>query len=296
MEKKSIENYITDRANPVIVESGEFLEQSRDNLVKYHELAERISRETGVVKGRIFINYLLNYVNNWHKIDDKWYFYKTNSDGFSLINELMGVKISKYFGLDTVDYKLAKLRQPGKQDEIGLISENVCVPGTKYLTCWDYNLCNYQNLDVIKYGIRHLCVTPEAYQLFADDIKKLFVRDFYSQQLERTGYNIMLRQTSEGPRLDHLFDYERSFDSPDYRIIRNQFGQFGLYRKQCREYVLGDDCFQESLNRFMDADINSFIEQVEDENGIDMGDVLKSHYRVKEKNLKRAVANSKILR
>ena len=105
MENKKIEQYLTDRANPMVITEQEVLEKTRENLSKYNKLAELISIETGVPKERIFAGYLLNFVNNWYKIGDNWYFYKHPRNGFNTINELLGVKISEYFGLDTVDYQ-----------------------------------------------------------------------------------------------------------------------------------------------------------------------------------------------
>ena len=209
---------------------------------------------------------------------------------------MLGVKISEYFGLDTVDYQLARLKRDGKEDEIGLVSKNICNPNESYASCWDYKIYNYKNLDFIRYGIKGLCVTPKAQELFANDVKALMVRDLYSQQLDRTGYNVLLKTTYDGIRLGPLYDYERAFDSKEYRTNRNQFGELNVYRKACQEVVLNDLRFQELFNKFMDADMSRFIEQVEDEHGVALDEELKEHYLTKELHMKRAVAGSKIIR
>ena len=122
------------------------------------------------------------------------------------------------------------------------------------------------------------------------------VRDLYSQQLDRTGYNVLLKTTYDGIRLGPLYDYERAFDSKEYRTNRNQFGELNVYRKACQEVVLNDPRFQELFNKFMNADMSRFIEQVEDEHGVALDEELKEHYLTKELHMKRAVAGSKIIR
>ncbi len=269
---------MTDRANPMVITEQEVLAKTRENLPKYNKLAELISIETGVPKERIFAGYLLNFVNNWYKIGDNWYFYKHPRNGFNTINELLGVEISRYFGLDTVDYQLARLKRDGKEDEIGLVSKNVCDPNGSYLSCWDCKIYNYRNLEFLEHGIKGLCITPEAEELFANDVKALMVRDLYTQQLDRSGYNVLLKSTNDGLRLGPLYDYERSFDCKEYRTNRGQFGELNVYRKACKEVVLNDPHFQELFNKYMEADISTFIEQVEVLYGVAIYEELNEHY------------------
>lgn len=286
-----------------IKEDTPIVEIEVDNLIefnlvdtqKFNSIAESISLETGVPKELIYTAPSFFFINHWHKINDEWYFYKSDGCDIHFINELLGEVISEYFSLDTIHYHVAKLIKPDKSIEYGLVSKNFCDKDLVYKRSWDYNLMPKRNLDVLK-DLRNICKSRKEYIVLLDDMKKFFIRDFHVSQKDRTGNNFLFKETKEGIRLAPLYDYEKSFDTLDLGIYRNQIGEINIYNSDIKQLLKKDKKFQELLHLLMDANIRNFIDTVEERHSILVLEDDKEYYEKYERELKKKIRENKLIK
>lgn len=286
-----------------IKEDTPIVEIKVDNLIefnlvdtqKFNSIAESISLETGVPKELIYTAPYLFFINHWHKLNDEWHFYKSDGYDVHFINELLGEVISEYFSLDTVHYRVAKLIKPDKSTEYGLVSKNFCDKDLVYKRSWDYNLAPKRNLDVLK-DLQNICKSRKEYIKLLDDMKKFFIRDFYVSQKDRTGNNFLFKETKEGIRLAPLYDYEKSFDTLDLGIYRNQIGEININNYDIQLLLKKDKKFQELLYLLMDANIRNFIDTVEERHNILVPEDDKEYYVKHERELKDKIRENKLIK
>lgn len=274
-----------------------------DGLIKFNEvdvdkfnlIAKNISKETGVPKELIYTAPYFFFIDRWHKIDNQWYFYKSDGYDFHFINELLGEIISEYFGLETVHYKIAQLCVNGKNQGYGVVSKNFCNPESTYKSAWDYGFNPTSDLSILQ-KIRDICSTEKEYLILLNDMKKFFIRDFYVSQLDRTGNNFLFKIDTNGIRLAPLYDYENSFEAIDKYKYRNQIGELDITNPDTRKILLTDDKFQELLNLLMGTNMSTFIELVEDRHKILVPNHIKDYYFKDDSLIKRLVLKHRIIK
>lgn len=270
---------------------------SEDKYDYYEKLAQDMSIEMGVPKELLFVAPHFFFINHWHKIDGKWYFYKSDGYDFHFANELLGEVISEYFGLDTVHYKVALLKVAGKKPEYGLVSENFCSPNYIYTRTWDYNLSSGNIFELDR--LNEICNSPEEFNSLLSDMKKFIIRDFYTSQLDRSGNNFLFMQKkdgSEGKRLAPLYDYENSFESSSPEIYRNQILYLNMKNPDLPNFFKKDLEYQENLYKIRDADINKFMKIVEERHSILIPNDLKEFYRKKDKEKKDIIKTNRLVK
>lgn len=187
-----IERYITDKTKIFEIKTDKLIKFNMTDTDKFNELAKKISKETGVPKDFIYTAPYFFFIDHWHKIDGKWYFYKSDGCDFHFINELLGEVISEFFGLDTIHYHVAKLSVKDMKEEYGLVSQNFCNINNTYKSVWDYGFTTRGDLNILE-NIRTICQSEKEYLLLLDDLKKFFIRDFYTSQIDRIGNNFLFK-------------------------------------------------------------------------------------------------------
>lgn len=280
--------WFTKNTDIQIIENSDPINFDRLSQFKIEKMANLISEKTGVPKNQIYMPPYISYIDRWYNIDDKWYFFKEENEPLIFINELLGVVISRYFNLETVNYRIAQLKQKDSKPKYGIISENFCDNKATYKTSWDYKLPTLDNMDIFD-NLRLICKSDEEYKLLLDDIKKFFIRDFYASQEDRSGINFLFSETESGIRLAPLFDYESSFFSENQAEYINQLGKLDLKDKKTIDILQKDSRFQELLNLLMSANIKLFLEEVEDTHQIFIPPFLKNHYKSREETTKKLI-------
>jgi len=223
------------------------------NAHKYYQsLSKLISRETGTPEFLIYGPSIF-YIKNWFKIDENWYYFKKQTNEVNLINELIGELISEYFGLDTIHYKIAKLNINGNS-EIGLVSKNFSNPLYDYKRVSDFNLPSKNDLSNLE-RIKAICKSENEYRLILEDLKKLFIRDFYAIQGDRTENNLLFKKTENSLRLAPLYDYESSFGNINEGWYSNSLGTLDLMNKKTIYLLKNDDKFHELIHLIIKLNI-----------------------------------------
>lgn len=292
-----IKNCITENTQVFEIEVDSLPRLSEDKYNYYDKLAQDMSIEMGVPKELLFVAPHFFFIDHWHKIDGKWYFYKSDGYDFHFVNELLGEVISEYFGLDTVHYKVASLKVAGKNTDYGLISENFCSPNYVYTRTWDYNLgCG----DIFELDrLKEICNSSEEFKRLLSDIKKFVIRDFYTSQLDRSGNNFLFMQKkdgSEGKRLAPLYDYENSFESSSPEIYRNQILYLNMKNPDLPKFFKKDSEYQENLCKIRDADIDKFMKIVEERHNILIPNDIKEFYRESDKEKKDIIKTNRLVK
>ena len=236
-------------------------------------------------KKNIFCNEY--YENNFIKYNGKIYYVKFNNN-YSIFNELLGEKISEYFGLQTIKNMLVKLQTEKGQILHGTMSLNFVKQNENY-SHFDKNifpfirnndgvgLDNLNRLRIFKGKNMIHIMDKKCYIELLCDLKKLIVRDYISRQCDRNSKNIMLKYKGNKVKLMPVYDYENSFFLNFYSEYCNIFN-FDYRNKIVKDFVRNDNYFQELMYRAMDIDIFSLIEMIEDEYGVHLKDEEKIDY------------------
>lgn len=154
-----------------------------------------------------------------------------------------------------------------------------------------------QDLSIID-NIEDICKSEEEFKLLQDDLKKLVIRHLYNTQCDGgNGHNIMLKTTPKGIRLAPLFDYEFAYvDYEDlHRYIWN-IGELNITHEHTQNMFRTDYRFQELLHKLIDANISSFIAQIEDTHKILVPSEQKKHYKKYETKIKKLVLENKLIK
>lgn len=292
-----IKNCITENTQLFTIEVDSLPELSEDKYSYYEKLAYDMSAEMGVPKDLLFVAPHFFFINHWHKIDGKWYFYKSDGSDFHFINELLGEVISEYFGLDTVHYKVALLKVAGRDPEYGLVSENFCSPDYTYTRSWDYNLSCIDIFELDK--LASICKNSDESKKLLSDMKKFVLRDSYSSQGDRSGNNFLLKhrkEGSEGLRLAPLYDYENSFESSNPGIYRNQIVYLNMNDPRLPKFFKKDDEYQNNLCKIRDANMNKFMEIVEERHNILIPNDMKEYYRKRDEEKKNIIKTNRLVK
>lgn len=289
-----IEDCITKQTKIFEIQVDKLIEFNETDIKRFSFLAENISRETGVPQNLIYTPPYFFFLDRWHKIHDLWYFYKSDDYDFHFINELLGEVISEYFGLDTVHYHVASLCVKDESIRYGLVSKNFCTPNYQYKRSWDYGFSPRKYLDILK-EVQSICHSEKEYLLLVEDLKKFFIRDFYTSQLDRSGNNFLFQQTPSGIRLAPLYDYENSFETSYVDVYRNQIAEINLQNPETLMILKKDSKFQELLHLLMQSDMSSFLNEVEERHQIRIPSEYKTDYRSHTSEVKKLIVEKKLL-
>lgn len=229
------------------------------------------------------------YYYNWYKIGDDWYFFKEISMDW-IIHELLGEIISKYFGIDTVHYKLAKFN-----NEFGVISKNFCDKKYAYKTLRDYNLPRVSKKLEIFDSVKRICKGNIEYQNLVNTIKKVIIRDYYVSEYDRCYQNFLFKE-GESITLAPLYDYERSFMYEPTKEVKGYLANFSLNDDNIKRIIRNDDAFQELFTKIMDANMGIFLIDLEDINNFRFNDDEVTNYIEFDQKVKKLVRESKIIK
>ena len=249
----------------------------------------------------------------WIQLDDKLYYFKTIKTITRLINDLLGVKITEYFELPSVQYKIAKGFYNG-EEIYGLISKYQRNKEYKYSNLYD--LAYSEDSPITEpYDIRNLSFLKSlesAYSgtILPNQLKKLIVRDFVTNEKDRKMSEIHIREKNNIIEIDKIFDYEiewnlvgeaNTTDIDDIEINKEDInldykipGLLSLTKKDL-SYIQNDPIFQKNLLKFMDMEVASMLEQIELENKIVLTQSDYDYYSLYAETVKSKIKSEKFL-
>lgn len=249
----------------------------------------------------------------WILLDGKIYYFKEIKTITRLINDLLGVKVTEFFDLPSVHYKIARGFYNGTEI-YGLIS--------KYERNNNYQ---YKNLEDIVYSensiiedsfdIRNLSVLKAIENAYSEtplptQLKKVLVRDLVTNEQDRRMSEIHIRENLNTIELDKIFDYEIEWnlkkdengDDMDEINITQEDIDFN-YRipglltltKESLPYIQSDPVFQDNLRKFMNMEVTSMLEQVEMDHQIMLSQKDYDYYSLYTETVKSKIKSEKYL-
>lgn len=248
-------------------------------------------------KKKIFCDF--NYSHQFVKKDDVIYHIKLRKINY-VVNEILGELISEYFGLETVK---SQILIDDKPNYYWLLSKNFTNINEKYSYLTEdlfprldknyfIGLDNLNNLNVI-YDTeqdKFYNVDKNDLRKLLLNLKKLIVRDFITNQMDRHYKNYLFGYENNHIRLMPIYDYESSFKS-EYRTKYFQLFDFNLTNPKVCLYVKGDASFQELLEIALNLNVRELINKMCDEYFLKLSIVEKWDYesviREKKKDIKR---------
>ncbi len=155
-------------------------------------------------------NHDIRYSGYWIMHQNEVYFFKV-TNASSLLNELLGKKVSEEFKIPTKNYILCKgfAKINGKREEFyGFMSKYEREESKSYQTLKEEVITRIpyafrKNYQVMKENLR-----PDLLNW----IQKIIIRDFYTNEMDRADDEILVYQKDNQFILSPLFDYEFEFE------------------------------------------------------------------------------------
>ena len=250
----------------------------------------------------------------WLELDGKIYYFKTIKTMTHLINELLGVKITEYFGLSSVHYKIGKGLYNG-QEIYGLLSKYERKQGYQYQNLEDL-IFSEDSLITEPYNHRDLSflkVLENAYSgsPLPNQLKTVLIRDMVTNEQDRKMSEIHIRENNHILELDKLFDYkiewnlvaeetqtdleEINMTQDDIHISYKIPGLLAWNEKDL-PYIQNDSIFQKQLSHFMEMEIVGMLEQVEIENSLLLSQMDYDYYSLYSEIMKSKIKNMGFLK
>lgn len=250
----------------------------------------------------------------WVNLDGKVYYFKQIKTITRLINDLLGVKVTEFFDLPSVHYKIARGFYNG-EEIYGLISKYERNDNYQYKNLEDIV---YSENSIIEdpYDIRNLSILNAIENAYGDtllptQLKKVLVRDLVTNEQDRRMSEIHIRENHNTTELDKIFDYEIEWnlkkDENEEDIDETNITQEDIdfnYKipglltltKESLPYIQSDSVFQENFRKFMDMEVTSMLEQIEMDHQIILSQKDYDYYSLYTETVKSKIKSEKYLR
>lgn len=201
-----------------------------------------------------------------------YYYYKKITSLKDMLNELIGVEVSKYMELPTVEYSIAE--ENGNIS--GLLSKNFNDPDKNYINSDSLRELNYYK------RLRNLLLdsTPDFQN---KGVKKLittyFMNNFYLSLKDRTT-NSKCYIDGMDVIIAPIFDYESAFLDPEMvNYIDPLFlHQISINKKVVNGIEKANNTFNEVVDKLNELNIKKIMDKVQDKNCIYIPDEIKNYY------------------
>ena len=204
---------------------------------------------------------LLSTYNNWLKINDKYFYFKSNN----AFQELLIEKLFEEVKVRTVKHQIVKFN-----DEIGIISQNYRKPNLLYYYFSEiitgYNSENnfIEINNSIKKAMKH-----EDYENYLNQMFKIVAVDILFGQYDRWEYNVFFAKSKEHICLAPMFDNGCIFleDYNDILIYGSCFGTLS-FSTDYEDYFTTDTLrkFSQmvcSLEKALNLDLSKIFDNLE---------------------------------
>ena len=140
---------------------------------------------------------LLQTYNNWLKIDNKFFYFKSNYT----FQELLIEKLFQEINVNTVKHQIVKF-----DEEIGLLSANFRKLKLKYQYFAELNPELYTNSFIVINNLIKKLMNKEDYEKCIEQIFKIISVDILFGQYDRWEYNVFFEKSKNHIKLSPMFD------------------------------------------------------------------------------------------
>ena len=289
-----LKNYITKDTKIITIKDKYNINNIYQNSsFDINRIAIDFYKETG-----IDMSLSMHMLDNWYKIEGEWYLFKKDKGKLfsgSSINELLGEIITKYFKLEPAHYEIAKL----ENNDLGLVTKRFNKMNETYeFPYYSFYKNNTKDLAIFKY-LEELANKDKRYKHLSKDIKKLFIRDFFTSEKDRiNSSNIMIKKNDNHFSLAPIYDNEDSFIRGQLDIYKysNVFGELDITKKSTKKLLLNDDYFQYLLDKLMSFNMKYALNKTENIYNIIIPNENKDNYINHTKEIKQLVKVNKLIK
>lgn len=192
----------------------------------------------------------------WLVYDGEYYYLKQRDRILPIIREFLGVELSLYMDLPTIDYHLASV-----EDEIvGLISKNFRRQGIKYINTFESKRSKSLKREMV---LKH----PEFFnEDYARMLACYLIRNYFACQRDRR-VNVEYYKVGKREYLAPLFDYENSFEE----VIDGYEDSLFLYpfsENDISGMIKKNKYLREYLEYILEFDFDASLRIIENKHGI----------------------------
>lgn len=199
--------------------------------------------------------------NHWTLIKNDWYYFKELKNPNQLFNELLGEKITTYFGLKSIHYEIASLQDPNSNEtKYGLLSKNFREPQKRYYLARDLGIQQPYTIKELNDVKRY---RPQL-KLLIDQAKLLTIIDFYRGECDRFKYNLLIEKEQQFYELSKIHDYGCSF-RPYLPTPKNDIINLLPNTPHELRILHRDPVIQEALDKIMTCKIETIVDQINDQ-------------------------------
>lgn len=228
--------------------------------------------------------HVLDIYNHWIEVKNKKYYYKQTRSATRIVLEILGEYISKFMGLDTVEYVLAT----DDKGICGLLSENYRKPNIEYV----------QSYQLTKEELSHIRKTLSIPLIKRDktleeELAKYIMRNFYTTSGDRDG-NVLCQRVNNKVHLAPLYDYECSFafdlaEKYNDKLFMKEDGTYlTIDIELIARLIRKSKIMRYYFNKILSLNMPQTLLEIEDNNGIIIPDSIKdrlNQYDEARKNL-----------
>lgn len=206
--------------------------------------------------------------DNWYSIMHESYYFKNRTYLQNIINELLGVLLSKYMGFASIEYELATLNG----SIIGLLSKNFRKDNTKYLYATELKKRDHK---IIAY---YLTAKESILNLeYKRELYNYIMRLYYAASFDLT-INVLCERRGFIPHLSTLFDYEKSLMDTEEDAIYDPFVDMYIMGKKIKTILDNNPSMETSINKVLEFNMNDSLSSIEDTYNISIPDDVKEKY------------------
>lgn len=226
-----------------------------------------ISEDGAILVGTSLDN--LKRYPNWYLIGNKKFFFKERKGVRALVSELLGEDLSKYVGIDTIQYKIVQDKAGNIK---GLLSEDVKDHGALYTrSCY----LGKKDLQEVK-----RILLDKTYECDEDLRRKLtlyLVRNFYAALKDRTANSFLAKKNGQ-IILPAIIDYESSYIESDMMTYVDPLINFTFHPESIQYIRDNNDYYQEYVDLVLSYSYDEALRRVEDTHQISIPSDVKEYY------------------
>lgn len=206
--------------------------------------------------------------DNWYSIMHESYYFKNRTYLQNILNELLGVLLSKHMGFDSIEYELATLNG----SIIGLLSKNFRKDNTKYLYATELKKRDHK---IIAY---YLTAKENILNLeYKRELYNYIMRLYYAASFDLT-INVLCERRGFMPHLSTLFDYEKSLMDTKEDAIYDPFIDLYISGKTIKTILDNNPSMEKSINKVLGFNMKDALEKIEEQYNISIPDEVKNKY------------------
>lgn len=213
----------------------------------------------------------------WFYMNDELYYFKVPLLAINFLNQLVGVEVTRYFGLSSVDYKLAKaiVHYHGTPCIVyGFISKYAREKDKNYTTLEKMVHGKSACIGLSDFDKNDLSILSCIDQLYSghpiqQEFRDFIIREFFTQQSDRLDHEVLIEEQNGKTSFSYMLDYESEWIKNDgLKYFLKDYFTFNLENDTIVEQIKKDSYFMNSIEKCLDIDMLKILKTVQEKHNI----------------------------